>query len=202
MNPGLQENRPPLWRLVWESIRQDRIPLRASALAFQTLTSLLPLLAITLALLSMPAFLSQRARILDRLAEVLVPEDLDLAMADGLDLARGAQGPDGEPVSARAQFQAKFHAAADQLAANLGTIGIFSFLVLIVVAGLLYHTIEETFNAIWKVSAGRPFFMKVAITTAFIFWGPLIVGLPPKDSSSLRYRNNMGIYIIYQYLSR
>ena len=176
MNQDLPEIRPPLWRLVFDNVRQDRIPLRASALSFQTLTSLLPMLAIALALLSMPAFLEQREQLLDRLVSLLVPEDFEAAVASSQPQFEGSQDPTQEQAR-WSHIRARFHRVSERMAGNLSSISIFSFCALVVIAGLLYHTVDETFNAIWKVSAGRPFFMKVAITSAFIFWGPLVLVL-------------------------
>lgn len=170
--------RPPLWRLVWNEVRQDFISLRASALAFQTLASWLPLLAITLAVLSGPAFEKQRERILDRLAVALVPPVQDAPFQPD---HRAGQLPGvllpGEDELTQAdmqeQFKQKFRDTIQLMAANLSAISTFSFLALLVIAGLLYRTAEETFNAIWKVRSGRSIFMKIAIVTVFVFWGPV-----------------------------
>jgi membrane protein len=162
--------RPPLWRLVWDEVRRDIIPLRASALAFQTLASWLPLLAIAMAVLSGPAFEQQREIVLDRLATAWVPpvpEPLDARDADP-NLASSVSEP-------REQFKQKCRDTIQIMALNLGSIGTFSFIALLIIAGLLYRTVEETFNGIWKVRSGRGFFMKVAILTVFIFWGPVFL---------------------------
>jgi YihY family inner membrane protein len=159
-----QETQPPLWRLVWHEVRQDFIPLRASALAFQTLASWLPLLAIALAILSGTAFEKQREHVIDSLATALVPP-----------VAAARFTPNGEVAQSQAetQFKQKLRDTIHLMQAKLRTISTLSFLVLLVIAGMLYRTAEETFNAIWKVRSGRSIFMKIAIVTVFVFWGPV-----------------------------
>lgn len=162
--------RPPLWRLVWDEVRQDVIPLRASALAFQTLASWLPLVAIAMAVLSGPAFEQQREAVLERLATTWVPPVPETAGT------QGATTDSGQSVTeAQEQFKQKCRDTIQVMAVNLGSIGTLSFIALLFVAGLLYRTVEETFNGIWRVRSGRGFFMKVAILTVFIFWGPVFL---------------------------
>jgi len=163
--------RPPLWRLVLQEVREDLIPLRASALAFQTLASWLPLLAITLAVLSGPAFENQRERILDRLATALVPPVTDAPFVP----EEGSEADAATPSQAgmQAQLKQKFRDTIRLMATNLGTVSTLSFFVLLLIAGMLYRTAEETFNAIWRVRSGRSIFMKIAIVTVFVFWGPV-----------------------------
>ena len=164
--------RPPLWRLVWEEVRQDRIPLRASALAFQTLASWLPLLAIVLAILSGPAFESQREEVLDRLATALIPA---ASSDDGMPGWFARTLSPAQEQNPQARFKERFRARLLHLSGNLAQISALSFLTLLLIAGLLYRTAEEAFNEIWKVRAGRSLFMKLAIITVFIFWGPVLI---------------------------
>ncbi|GMV82166.1 MAG: hypothetical protein AMXMBFR7_33500 [Planctomycetota bacterium] len=162
---------PPLWRLLWEKLLRDRITLRAGALSFTTLASLLPLSAIVLAVLSGPAFESQRERVLDQVASAAVPDSQsaydEVLMLEGADTTR---------ENTIANLKAEFRGAIDMLGGNLGKIGIFSFVVLLFIALQLFGTVEGTFNEIWNVSQGRGLFMKLAITSAMLFWGPVVVG--------------------------
>ncbi|MCZ7644857.1 MAG: YihY/virulence factor BrkB family protein [Planctomycetota bacterium] len=162
---------PPLWRLVWEKVRADNIPLRAGALSFTTLASLLPLTAIVLAVLSGPAFEEQRERALDRVAGALVPAPLGNEYEYPID---GAEFEDAR-LQTIAKLKGDIQAVIAQLSGNLGKIGIFSFLVLLYIALQLCGTVEGAFNAIWHVPVGRSVFMKLAVTTALLFWGPTVV---------------------------
>ncbi|MCW8130206.1 MAG: YihY family inner membrane protein [Planctomycetota bacterium] len=185
-------NRPPLWRLVWEKVREDYIPLRAAALSFQTLTSFVPMLVIVLAVLSSPAFLPQRERVLDKIVELLVPESHHGAAveepaepAEPLpkppEEAKSGEGApaNGEVRQARKEVQERFkekiRSTVGKLTENIGKVSLFSFLILMFVAVMLFQTVEQTFNAIWKVNAGRSIFIKIAITTALVFWGPVVL---------------------------
>ncbi|MCK6470269.1 MAG: YihY family inner membrane protein [Planctomycetes bacterium] len=168
------EARPPLWRLVWEHVRQDRIPLRASALSFQTLVSLVPVLAIVLAVLSGPTFQSQREHVVAKFTALLTP---------GGDAKGGTAAPSGDEDAenseagerVRDKMQALVHETVAGMDRNLGKISVFSFAILLVIAYMLFRTVEETFNAIWKVRTGRSIFTRLAITSAFLLWGPVMV---------------------------
>jgi YihY family inner membrane protein len=139
--------------------------------------------AIAMAVLSGPAFLQQREALLERLATTWVPPTPE---------TDGAAGTATTPITgqsvteAQEQFKQKCRDTIQVMALNLGSIGTFSFIALLIVAGLLYRTIEETFNGIWKVRSGRGFFMKVAVLTVFIFWGPvfLLLSLSLTDGHS------------------
>lgn len=190
-------NRPPLWRLVWEKVREDYIPLRAAALSFQTLTSFVPMLVIVLAVLSSPAFLEHRERVLDKVVEVLVPENQQHAAPQ--DPATPAATP-GETRQAHREVQERFkdkvRVTIGKLTENVGKVSVFSFLVLMVVAVLLFQTVEQTFNAIWKVNAGRSIFIKIAITTALVFWGPMVLMVSLWLTELFKDLPVLGLYVL------
>lgn len=214
-------NRPPLWRLVWEKVREDYIPLRAAALSFQTLTSFVPMMVIVLAVLSSPAFLPQRERVLDKIVELLVPESHhdDSATAahaepapaepaakttdeakSGAQAEPGAASPTGEVRQARKEVQERFkekiRSTIGKLTENIGKVSLFSFLILMFVAVMLFQTVEQTFNAIWKVNAGRSIFIKVAITTALVFWGPVVLLISIWLTELFKDYPVLGLYVL------
>lgn len=173
--PRTDEARPPLWRLVWEHVRQDRIPLRASALSFQTLVSLVPVLAIVLAVLSGPTFQAHRDRVVEKFTALLAPGESSVPGANG----ETDEGDEEDEGSAHRRVKQNLHLLVQQTVAgmdrNLGKISVFSFAILLVIAYMLFRTVEETFNAIWKVRTGRSIFTRLAITSAFLLWGPVMV---------------------------
>lgn len=177
--PRTDEARPPLWRLVWEHVRQDRIPLRASALSFQTLVSMVPVLAIVLAVLSGPTFQSQREHVVERFTALLTPGGETKAENDLTSAEPAAEGDEGGADDARLRVKEKVRTLVHETVAgmdrNLGKISVFSFAILLVIAYMLFRTVEETFNAIWKVRTGRSIFTRLAITSAFLLWGPVMV---------------------------
>ena len=193
--------RPGLLRLLWEELQDDQIRLRASALAFQTLASWLPLMAITLAVLSSPAFETQRERILDRLATALVPDSalpapiVEFGPSLLPDLSLPGEEPDARQ-EAQDQLKAKFRATVDLLSRNLAEISTLSFLVLLGVVGLLYRTAEEALNVIWKVRAGRSLFMRLAIVTALVFWGPVFFFISLALMEKLSFSPLLGAYLL------
>lgn len=177
--PRTDEARPPLWRLVWEHVRQDRIPLRASALSFQTLVSLVPVLAIVLAVLSGPTFQSQREHVVAKFTALLAPGEETKAGHPPPNSASAAEGDEDDADGAQLRMKDKMSALVQETVAgmdrNLGKISVFSFAILLVIAYMLFRTVEETFNAIWKVRTGRSIFTRLAITSAFLLWGPVMV---------------------------
>ncbi len=74
-------------RVAWDKARRDQGPLRASALAYATLVSLVPTVAILMAILSAPAFERSREEFLDRLTALLIPDRA--GVADGAGRTRG-----------------------------------------------------------------------------------------------------------------
>ena len=189
MNSGAPELRPPLWRLVWAEVRQDHIPLRAAALSFQTLASMVPLIVIVLAVFSGPAFLSQREQVLDKLVEVLVPEKR--ALEDSATEGSAPASHNGSAREARRDVQERFkervRGTVGALTENLGKVSALSFVALLIVACMVFRTVEDTFNAIWKVDVGRPIFIKIAITTGLIFWGPVVMILSVSATETLKH---------------
>jgi YihY family inner membrane protein len=75
------------------------------------------------------------------------------------------------------QIKATFQSAVEVLSRNMAKISVFSFLTLLFIAGRMFKTIEDCFNIIWRVELGRSLFMKAALTTALIFWGPVFIAL-------------------------
>ena len=69
----------------------------------------------------------------------------------------------------------KFEDMITPIAKNAGAVGVFGFLLLLVTVGLLFLAIENAFNAIWRASSRRPFFLRVAIATSIVFWGPIVI---------------------------
>ncbi|MBI3827990.1 MAG: YihY family inner membrane protein [Planctomycetes bacterium] len=211
MTPASSSHRPPLWRLVWEKVREDHIPLRAAALSFQTLTSFVPLLVILLAVLSGPAFQDQRERVLDKIVEVLVPANSSTS-EPAADAAPPADEPKPEAKSeskteAKAEtkkvhreiqerFKEKIRGTVGRLTENVAKVSMFSFLVLLVIATLLFQTVENTFNAIWKVNGGRSIFIKIAITTALIFWAPVIMLISIWLTELFKDLPILGVYVL------
>jgi membrane protein len=153
--------RVPLWRLVRDKVVRDYMAVRAAALAFSTILSLVPVFAVILAVLAGPAFQTQRERVLDKMASALVPDESNGWVID-------ANSP-------QEKFKETFRETIVPLAERMGTVGIFGFLILLATAGMLFRNIERAFNTIWRCGSNRPFFLRVAIATSMLFWGPVML---------------------------
>ncbi|MCX7806054.1 MAG: YihY family inner membrane protein [Planctomycetota bacterium] len=82
-------------RVAWDKARRDQGPLRASALAYATLVSLVPTVAILMAILSAPAFERSREEFLDRLTALLIPDRTGPAVGKGTGGGATGEGAEG-----------------------------------------------------------------------------------------------------------
>jgi len=174
----------PLWRLVVREVAIDDIFLRASALAYSSLASLVPVFAIILAVLSGPAFTEHQERVLDTLASNLVPHDETAWIIDAPD------SPQQE------RFKDVFRENIVAFAQKAGAVGIFGFLILMLTVGLLFRTIERSFNVIWRAASQRSFFMRLAVGTSMVFWGPVMLVVSVTLTEKLSGLPFIGTYIL------
>gem|GEM_PF-6583330 len=133
---------------LWKNFMQDRVLLSAGSLAFQTLLSLVPLLAVILSVLRVsPVFDSFRLYVEEFIFENFVPASGEIAR-DYL-----------------WQFIDK--------ASSVPTIGgIFLF----VIALFLISTIDHTINQIWEILAPRKFFEGFTLYWTVLTLGPIFIG--------------------------
>ncbi|HYG74213.1 MAG TPA: YihY/virulence factor BrkB family protein [Planctomycetota bacterium] len=173
----------PLWRLVAREIKQDDIFLRASALAYSSLASLVPVVAIILAVLSGPAFKDRQERVLDSLAATMVPSEESW-------IIDAPESPEQE------RFKQVFRENIVGFAERAGAVSVFGFLILMLTVGLLFRTVEKSFNVIWRAASQRSFFMRVAVATSMIFWGPVMLALSVTLTEKLSALPIVGTYIL------
>ncbi|NTV01609.1 MAG: YihY family inner membrane protein [Chlorobiaceae bacterium] len=138
---------------------QDRILLSAGSLAFQTLLSMVPLLAVILSMLKLfPFFASFKLYIGDFLFQNFAP----------------SQG---------ALLKSYLWEFIDK-ASSVSTIGgVF----LIVIALFLISTIDHTLNGIWEVHAPRKFLQGFTLYWTVLTLGPLFIGTSLVASSFVWY---------------
>jgi membrane protein len=139
-----------LTRLTLRRARQERLPQIAGSLAFTTLLSLVPLLAVSLARVTrFPVFGRFEAALEQVLLKSLLPEGIARTVLRTL----------------------------HQFAANASglTLAGSAFLLLASVALLL--TVENAFNQIWNVKRSRPLATRVGVYLLLLALGPPILGL-------------------------
>jgi membrane protein len=176
------------WLLAIKSFYRNKGPLRATALAYATLFSLVPLLAIAVSITT--AVLSQKGE--DKTKEYLrsmvdyVAPQLQLlrkasdpkatAEKEASDLLNGQKPPaQKEADDVRQEVVDKIYGFIQNV--QPGTLTITGMVGLIAVAILLLTNIENTFNDIWGITQGRSWFKRVVQYWATISLGPIVLSL-------------------------
>lgn len=136
--------------LVGRRLWRDNMPRQAAALAFQTLLSLVPLLAVVLAVVSTLELEWLRERMLDYLQTQLLPEAASKVGRYVTDLARG--------IRPRA----------------LGVIGVTT---LVAISVTMLFNIEIALNDVFRAARGRRLWLRVATALLVLVGAPLAFGL-------------------------
>lgn len=135
----------------------DGCPQVSAALTYTSLLSLVPLTAITLAILTaFPVFSDVREAGRSLLFEALVPQVSEVVFEH-----------------------------LERFAANAGQLTSLGIMALIVTALLLLATIEAAFNRIWRVREGRPFLVRFLSFWAVLTLTPLLFAASISLSSRL-----------------
>ena len=172
-------------RLFYQEVARGDVLLRAPGLAYSTLASIVPILAILLAVLSTSAFKERQEEVFDALASKLVlTSDLNESWMPSDDFSQ------------QDRYKDIFRENVKPIAEKMGAVGIGGGLALLVTAFLLFRTIEQAFNAIWRVQGERPFFTRLAITTSLIVWAPVLLVGSISLSNHLQDWPILGGYIV------
>lgn len=144
---------------MWRHFTQDRILLSAGSLAFQTLLSLVPLLAVVLSMLRVfPFFDAVKQNTGDFLFQNFAPDQGEL-------------------------LKGYLWAFIDK-AATVPTVGgVFLF----VIALFLISTIDHTLNGIWEIHAPRRFVEGFVLYWTVLTLGPVLIGTSLVASSFVWY---------------
>ncbi|MCX4240052.1 YihY/virulence factor BrkB family protein [Paraliomyxa miuraensis] len=155
--PRLPEVEPTRWRRVWllsffvlrRWIIEDRCGGMAALLTMHTLLSTVPFLGVTLLIVGLMDPVSGTA-LLEDIFRSLVPETERAAQ-----MATAAMG-----LAARV---------------NVGNLGAWGFLVTLSIAFVLFSTLEQTFNRIWRVSRKRSVLVKFTMFYTLATLGPALM---------------------------
>jgi membrane protein len=193
-----------LVRETWREIQEKNCTLRASALAYKSLVSLVPVVAVLLAVLSLPTMEKKRDEVMEKLLNNILPveDSVTIKEAGGAGPAREAEpdespaaGPPAAPAAPpapgakgaeapgagaklrerRTRIKDVFTSEVNKLAKRAGAVGTVGFLVLLGIVLSLMYTVEETFNRIWGVARGRSIVSRVVSYTAVLFWAPILL---------------------------
>ena len=141
----------PLRRLfaLVERANDDNLDQIAGSLTFLTLLAIVPFITIGLALFAaLPVFDDFKSAIGDYLQDGLLPENTsDIVLTHIADFAANA---------------------AQMTAAGIAVLCLTAF--------MLMHTIERSFNHIWRVPQGRSLGRRIFIYTSALLLGPILIG--------------------------
>jgi membrane protein len=134
--------------LFWRNLQRSRIVISAGSLAFQTLLSMVPFLAVTLSILKVfPFFASLNRFIVEFILLNFVPSSGDAL---------------------------RFH--VEEFIAKTSTVSLIGGVLLFVIALSLISTIDHTLNGIWKVRSPRKPMQAFTIYWTVLTLGPLLIG--------------------------
>lgn len=144
---------------------RDRCLREASSLAFQTVLSIVPLLAIMLASIRATGLMNVESSLVDFLSRNLIPISREDMAARFLELS--------ENISFR----------------SLGTVGL---VVTLVLAFLIFNSTESTFNHIWRVKRRRSMAKKVIVSYLMITLIPILLGVSLYYAALFGFKHGAG----------
>ncbi len=138
-----------LTRLTIRRAREQRLAQVAASLAFATVLSVVPLLAVSFALFTrFPMFDRFEKAIEVHLLKILLPTDISKTVLKYL----------------------------SEFAANASGLTVVGTLFVLVTAIAMLFTVENAFNQIWEVKRARPFFRRVGLYLLMLAVGPPVLG--------------------------
>ncbi|MDO5069874.1 YihY family inner membrane protein [Neisseria sp. Dent CA1/247] len=134
---------------VLKRFNEIRVPQVSASLTFTTLLALVPVLTVTLAVVSaFPMFDSLSASFVNFVNQTVVPQGVDTVF----------------------EYMNEFKQKASQLT-------VIGVIMLGVTSLMLIQTIDQTFNRIWRVNTQRPLVMQFLVYWALLTLGPLALGI-------------------------
>lgn len=138
-----------LTRLTIRRAREERLPQVAGSLAFTTVLAIVPLFAVSFALLTrFPVFRRFETAIEDYLLKSLLPADMSRTVLSTL----------------------------NRFADNANSLTVLGSLFVAATAIALLLTIENALNQIWGVRTGRPFLKRIGLYALMLAIGPPALG--------------------------
>ncbi len=152
------------WVLVFKSFQRNRGPVRAAALAYTTVLSLIPVLAVVVSIST--GFLQKDQgntvdKLLDNFVKYVAPQ-LNLIQGDA---ETGAMNRQAVVEKIQSYIEA----------VNSGALGLTAGLALVFIAVTVLSNVEATFNDIWGVTRGRSWSARVVQYWAAITLGPIFI---------------------------
>ncbi|WP_051305615.1 YihY/virulence factor BrkB family protein [Desulfogranum mediterraneum] len=170
---------------------QANLSIRASALTYSVILSMVPLLAMSTAILKGMGGENQLRVAAERFIEQIEPRPA--AQTDPIQ----SLAPSGGTEMATAGFSGHIYHAMDTVFSyventNFAAIGAFGVAGLLIVVVMVFSTIEEAMNAIWKSSQGRPLLRKIMDYLALLILLPISINLAFAGEAILASNRMMG----------
>ncbi len=161
--------------------RKNELSLRASALTYTILLSLVPMLAMSTALVKGLGGNNQLRQVvygyIDTLEQNPVPTAPDPSQTHGEPAAES-----GKSAEMTATLTVHLRSAADKLfdyvdKTDFTTLGSIGVLVMLMTIILVFDTIEQAMNTIWKVPSGRTALRKITDYLALLILMPVAINI-------------------------
>ncbi|MBN2332013.1 MAG: YihY/virulence factor BrkB family protein [Deltaproteobacteria bacterium] len=189
--------------IVLRELRKDAITLRAGALTFTVVLSLVPILALGTAVLKGLGAGNQMREaayhFIDQVADQPPPSQRPaIEPGTGGDIQAGSEKVDARDDSPADQqktagekdFAGHLRSAVDQMFAyvdrtNFATLGAIGILFLVISVIMVIGSIEEAMNVIWQVPKGRPLGRRILDYLALMILFPISINLGLGASAAL-----------------
>jgi hypothetical protein len=153
------------WILVIKSFQRNRGPVRAAALAYTSMLSLIPVLAVVVSISTVVLQQDKGGKtvsdLLDKFVNYVAPQ---------LNLIQG------DPESGAVNRQEVVNRIQSYIrTVNSGTLGVTAGFALVFIAVMVLSNVEATFNDIWGVTRGRTWSARVIQYWAAISLGPIFI---------------------------
>ncbi len=179
--------------IFFKEYKRDRINLRAAALTYSIVLSMVPMLALSTAVLKGMGAGDQMQQAAYRLIDNLAGETKTNVLAPPLKPAApqketpelGKIAPDSAPIpnpETTRDFSAHLYDAVDKVfdyvdRTNFAALGMIGTFLLLIAVLIVINGIEEAMNAIWQVDQGRSIGRKIMNYMALMIICPLTINL-------------------------
>ncbi|MFO7761513.1 MAG: YihY/virulence factor BrkB family protein [Desulfobia sp.] len=176
--------------IVFRESKRDGIALRARALTFTIVLSMVPMLALGTAVLKGLGAGDQMRKASYRLVDQLGQGEEDQTNPEGSEENRGATGESND-TSTESTMTMHLRSAIDQIfdyvdSTNFTTLGTFGMLALILAALSVMGSIEKSMNTIWQADAGRSWGRRIIDYLALLILLPISINLGLATEAALQ----------------
>jgi len=156
-----------LFIFIWRQLVRDKMYQQASALAFKTVLSLLPLLV-------MSFFFFRPGGGLENVGERVQGFIFQSLNVDELEITTG-EGPTSRRISVSEEINKRLQRIYENL--NVSAINIVGFLLLILASTSLLRQVDEALNQVWKAPTRRSRWVRLTTYWTVITVGPILLGV-------------------------